>query len=80
MQRSERGKTMTTGTDLMTRPECPKGHGAMTLRSTARTSREANWCGTWYDCTPREPGNYCTSSVLLPSPELLTQEAALTSA
>lgn len=47
------------------RPVCPSSpdHGVMTYRPGA--TREQEWCGTWYRC------EWCTSSVLLPSPALL---------
>lgn len=57
-------------TDL---PECPNGHGPMVLRPVAFQSRDALWCGTWYDCPPGPPGSHCASSALVPSAELEAQ-------
>jgi hypothetical protein len=42
-------------------------HGVMELRPTNGQTHEQRFCGTWYDC-PK-----CSSSVLLPSSELLAQ-------
>lgn len=52
---------------------CPNNHGPMPRR-THRQSREAEWCGTWYDC------EHCTCSVLLPSEGLRKQLAEMNAA
>jgi hypothetical protein len=55
-------------TEIALRPECPAGHGFMTLRPAAVQTYEQKWCGTWYDCDSAMPK--CRNAALLPSPEL----------
>src|SRR5690606_23509616 len=45
---------------------CPSNpdHGPLEPRPLERQTPEQKWCGTWFDCTR------CSSSVLVPSPEL----------
>ncbi len=60
----------------MTAPECPKGHGPMTIRADAQQTTEQRWCGTWWDCGfVHGQMSRCLSTFLVPSPQLQAQLA-----
>jgi hypothetical protein len=44
------------------RPQCPSGHGPMTLRPLDRQTFEQLWTGVWYDCAHVEYGHACRNS------------------
>lgn len=58
--------------NIVRMPDCPANadHGQMALRPIGRQTPEQRWCGTWYDC------QRCSSSMLLPSPQLAEELAA----
>jgi hypothetical protein len=45
---------------------CPEHKLVRELRPKHRLTKEAAWCGTWYDC----PNPGCFKSVLIPGEEL----------
>ncbi len=48
--------------ELDLRPECPRGHGFMTLRPFDRQTYEQLWTGAWYDCRHVEFGQICRNA------------------
>lgn len=57
---------------LMAPPKCPAHNVYMILRP-GKSSPEANFCGTWYEC----PYPKCACTALLPSRELEAQLEAM---
>lgn len=48
--------------DLDLRPQCPRGHGAMTLRPLGQQTYEQLWTGVWYDCQHVDFGQQCRNA------------------
>lgn len=60
-------------TDLDLRPQCPRGHGPMTLRPLDQQTYEQLWTGVWYDCQHVEFGQMCRNAATTNSTAAKTQ-------
>lgn len=54
--------------------QCPQCKSPMIPRDVRHMSEEQRWCGQWFDCSSGK--HFGTVTVLIPSPELVVQNAA----